>query len=75
MNHNFAIGATVVSGVLALFVPFLSALISGVLVAKLKRTNDVWGGYLTVANIVIAIVNLAITAFAIASGHMLGGIA
>lgn len=69
-----AISATVVLGAVALFVPFIPAIISAALAVKLKSSNAVWARNVVIANIVIIVVNLAITAIAIHTGSMLRGV-
>ncbi|QJC21510.1 hypothetical protein [Arcanobacterium buesumense] len=75
MSKKNAIGATIVSGMLALFVPFLSAFISAILIVKVNRTKGIWASSIVVVNVFIGIVNLTVTALAIGTGLALIGIA
>lgn len=74
-NRTIIIGATVVSGLMAVFVPFLPAIISAVLAVKLHRSREVWVRNVVIANVIIIVANLVVTATAIGTGHMLRGIA
>lgn len=74
-NRTIIIGATVVSGLMAVFVPFLPAIISAVLAVKFHRSREVWVRNVVIANVVIIVVNLVVTATAVGTGHMLRGIA
>lgn len=75
MNRLTAVGVTIASGVVALFVPFLSAFISVILLVKLNKMKEAWAKSVVVANVVIGIVNLTVTILAIGIGSMLSGIA
>lgn len=74
-NRTIVISATIVSGLMAVFVPFLPAIISAVLVVKLHRIGAVWARNAVIANVVIIAVNLALTVSAFGTGFMLRGIA
>ena len=66
-----AITATIISGLLALFVPLLSTLISTVVALKFKGSKEAWPKKIIILNVVIAIVNLVLTISAITVGSML----